>query len=342
MTRSLATQAARSKTERLAHVGEATGVGRLIRELGAWNGIMAFAYHRVGVINPAYDSGVWDASPAQFERQLRFLKREFDVIGPDDLETVMKAGRGRYVLLTFDDGYRDNVEEALPILIRHGLPATFFVTTGFLDRREIAWWDEVAWMIHASPRPELELDDWLDRPVSLDPTYRAHTTKLLIDLYKRLPCESAAAFLDALADASGSGRHGRDRADMWMTWDDVRALHAAGMHIGGHTVGHPLLARLSPAEQDAEIAACKARIERELGKPMRSFSYPDGGRDCFDEHTRRCLADHGVEFGFSFYGGYRRFDDWDPYDIRRRCLGPGVSVERFALMLTFPQVFAWR
>jgi peptidoglycan/xylan/chitin deacetylase (PgdA/CDA1 family) len=342
MKRSLATQAARSKTERLAHVGEATGLSRLIRELGAWNGIMAFTYHRVGVMDAAYDSGVWDASPAQFERQLRFLKREFDVIGPDDLETALSAGRGRYVLLTFDDGYRDNVEEALPILVRHGLPATFFVTTGFLDRREIAWWDEVAWMVHASLRRELELDGWLNRPVSLDPAHRARTTRTLIDLYKGLPGESAAAFLDALADASGSGRHGRDGPDMWMTWDDVRALRAAGMHIGGHTVSHPLLARLSAEEQEAEIFECKNRIETELGQPMRSFSYPDGGRHCFDGHTRRCLSEHGVEFGFSFYGGYRRFDDWDAYDIRRRCLGPTVSVQRFALMLTLPQVFAWR
>src|SRR5919109_3247059 len=139
MTRSLATSAARSKTERLAHAGESTGVSRLIRQLGAWSGVMAFAYHRVGAMDPAYGSGVWDAFPAQFEQQLRFLKREFDVITPDDLETVMSAGHGRYVLLTFDDGYRDNVEEALPILTRHGLRATFFVATGFLDRREIAW-----------------------------------------------------------------------------------------------------------------------------------------------------------------------------------------------------------
>jgi peptidoglycan/xylan/chitin deacetylase (PgdA/CDA1 family) len=112
------------------------------------------------------------------------------------------------------------------------------------------------------------------------------------------------------------------------------------MEIGGHTVSHPLLGRLSPEEQEAEIAGCRQRLEAELGAPMRAFSYPYGGHDCFDEHTRRCLAAHGVEFAFSSYGGYRRFDDWDPYDTRRRCLGPGVSVDRFALMLTLPQVFA--
>jgi len=112
--------------------------------------------------------------------------------------------------------------------------------------------------------------------------------------------------------------------------------------IGGHTISHANLARLSAEEQEREIAGCKARIETELGEPMRYFSYPDGGRNSFNGDTRRCLAAYGVEYAFSFYGGYRTFDDWDRYDMRRRWLGPTVSQERFAMMLAVPQVFAWR
>jgi hypothetical protein len=75
---------------------------------------------------------------------------------------------------------------------------------------------------------------------------------------------------------------------------------------------------------------------------MVSLSYPDGGRDSFDANTRRILAENDVEFGFSYYGGYRRFGDWDPYDVRRRWLSRSVTHDRFALMLTLPQVFTWR
>jgi peptidoglycan/xylan/chitin deacetylase (PgdA/CDA1 family) len=127
-----------------------------------------------------------------------------------------------------------------------------------------------------------------------------------------------------------------------MTWDDIRELHAAGMHIGGHTVNHRILAQLTADEQEREITGCKRRIEAELGEPMLSLSYPDGGRDSFDGNTRRILAENDVEFGFSYYGGYRRFSDWDPYDIRRRWLSRSVTRDRFALMLTLPQVFTWR
>jgi peptidoglycan/xylan/chitin deacetylase (PgdA/CDA1 family) len=327
-----------SKMERLAHFGEATGLSRLIRRLRAWRGILAFTYHRVGTVDDAYDSGLWDASPDVLERQVQFLKKEFDVIGPDELGAGPRDRKGRYVLLTFDDGYRDNFDEAFPILRRHGIPATFFVTTGFLDSRRISWWDEIAWIVQSSRKSTVLLDGWLPGALPLAPQARKGTTKVLTDLCKSLSGESKPAFLDALADAAGTGRHALDGHELWMTWDDVRELRAAGMHIGGHTVNHPLLARLGADEQEREIAGCKERIETELGEPMRYFSYPHG--DSFDENTRRSLARHGVELAFSLYGGYRTVDDWDPYDVRRCCVGITVSPERFALMLTVPKVFA--
>jgi peptidoglycan/xylan/chitin deacetylase (PgdA/CDA1 family) len=197
-------------------------------------------------------------------------------------------------------------------------------------------------MVHMSPKTELQADGWVDAPVSLKTQDRELAVKTLTDRYKVLPAEKAGAFMDVVAEATESGRHPNDRHDPWMTWDNIRDLHAAGMHIGGHTVNHPVLARLTADEQEREIVGCKQRIETELGERMRSLSYPDGGRDSFDQDTRRILAANGVEFGFSYYGGYRRFTDWDPYDVRRRWLSRSVTRDRFALMLTLPQVFSWR
>jgi peptidoglycan/xylan/chitin deacetylase (PgdA/CDA1 family) len=148
--------------------------------------------------------------------------------------------------------------------------------------------------------------------------------------------------MEFLAEATESGRHPSDGREFWMTWENIRKLRAAGMHIGGHTVTHPVLARLAPDEQEREIVGCKERIEAELGEPMRYFSYPDGHRTSFDEGTRRCLVDNGIEYAFSYYGGYRRFNDWDPYDVRRRWLTRTMVAQRFTMMLAFPQIFAWR
>jgi peptidoglycan/xylan/chitin deacetylase (PgdA/CDA1 family) len=328
-----------SKADVAARMAGATGLGSLVRRLKAWQGVVVLGYHRVGLPDASYYADSWNATPSMFEEQVRLLAKEFDVIRPDDLGTAVKTGHGRYVLITFDDGYHDNFNEAFPILKRWDVPATFFITTGFVDGRHISWWDEVGWMVHMSPKTELRLDDWVDRPLSLKIEDRALAVKTLTDRYKILSADKADAFLDALAEATGSGRHPNDGYDPWMTWDDIRELHAGGMHVGGHTVNHRLLGQLTADEQVHEIVTCKQRIEAELGVPMRSLSYPDGGRDSFDQDTRRILAQNGVEYGFSFYGGYRRFNDWDPYDVRRRWLSTSVTRDRFAMMLTLPQIF---
>jgi peptidoglycan/xylan/chitin deacetylase (PgdA/CDA1 family) len=334
--------AAMSKADRLAYFSEVAGLGRLARRLGAWRGILAFTYHRVGFVEGSYDPASWDATPPMFEEQVRFAKKHFDVIGPDELEAAVRVGRGRFVLLTFDDAYHDNFELAFPILKRHGVTATFFVTTGFIDNRQVSWWDEIAWMVNTSPKTELRANGWFDNTLSLTLVERERTAKTLISLYKTLPSGRKQGFMEFLAEATESGRHPSDGREFWMTWEKIRKLRAAGMHIGGHTVTHPVLARLAPDEQEREVVGCKERIEAELGEPMRYFSYPDGGRKSFNEDTRRCLVDNGVEYAFSYYGGYRRFNDWDPHDVRRRWLTRTMVPQRFTMMLALPQIFAWR
>jgi peptidoglycan/xylan/chitin deacetylase (PgdA/CDA1 family) len=301
--------------------------------------VLVFNYHRIGGVDRSYDAGIWDASPAAFEQQVRLLEREFDVIGPVDLEAAVRGGGGRYVMLTFDDGYRDNFTEALPVLRAHGLPATFFVTTRFLDTRRIAWWDEIAWIVHAAEGRELRVRPWVEWPLSLEPGARQATVRTLINLCASLPQEAQEMLLDSLADAADTRRH-RPGGDFWMTWDQIRELRAAGMHIGGHSVSHPQLAALSTDDQYREITGCQARLEAELGEPMRYFSYPFGGKESFAVSTQKILAASGVELAFSFYGGSQRFDDWDRFDVRRCCVGGTVSTQRFALMVTVPQVFS--
>jgi peptidoglycan/xylan/chitin deacetylase (PgdA/CDA1 family) len=330
-----------SKTERLARLGTVTGLFPLLRRLPTWSGIVAFGYHRVASTAGPYDAGVLDATPPQFEEQVQLLAKEFDVITPDDLEAVVRRGRGRYVLICFDDAYRDNYDNALPALKRHGLRATLFVTTGFIDERRISWWDEISWIVRTSEKSGLPAGRWLDGVLPLKPAPE-HAAHRLTGIYKTLPREDAAAFLDELAEAAGTGRHPHDASDLYLSWDEIRELLASGWQIGGHTVSHTILGRASADDQEREIAGCKERIEAELGQPMRYFCYPDGGRDSFNDDSRRLLADYGVEYAFSFYGGYRKFGEWDPYDVRRRWLGPTVSRDRFAMILTLPQVFTWR
>jgi hypothetical protein len=96
-------------------------------------------------------------------------------------------------------------------------------------------------------------------------------------------------------------------------------------------------------QQRLEIAGCRRRIEEELGGTMHWFSYPVGGRQTFNDDTRRCLRDENITMAFNYSGGYYRFDDhWDEFDIPRIAVETHLSDNEFRAAIAFPQAFARR
>lgn len=312
-----------SRQDRAAAVLDAAPLRTLLAHLPLWHGVLVLNYHRVG--DPAggpWDHQLFSATAEALDAQLAFLARDADVVGPGDLAELARTGRGRHVLLTFDDGYRDNYELAFPLLRSHGLSATFFLASGFIDRPMPAWWDEIAWMV-------------------ANATTDIGPGAPLTARYKQLQGDRTEAFLDEIAERTGAGRCPAEAArETWMTWDMAREMRDGGMAIGGHTDTHPLLGRISEEEQEREVATCERRLREELDLPMRWFSYPVGSQDAFTDATRAILSRHGVELAFSFYGGVGRYAEWDPLDVRRVNVGPGVDAIRVQAMLRLPRVFA--
>jgi peptidoglycan/xylan/chitin deacetylase (PgdA/CDA1 family) len=327
--------AALSRRQRAAQLLDASGVGALLRRLAPWSGVLAFAYHRIGDARAAEgDRSLWSVTADTLDAQLRVLAREADVVGVDALREPSALRRGRHVLLTFDDGYRDAYDEAYPLLRAHGLTAAFFLSTSFLDAPRPSGWDEIAWMVRRSEHTGVA-------GVPFDQHDREGAVRRLVGQYHRMPAELAPGYLDALGDALGTGRCPREAAaDTWLTWDLAREMRDGGMTFGGHTHTHPVLARLSEEEQRVEVLECRRRLARELGQAMLTFSYPVGGRDTFDARTKACLWDAGVELAFSSYGGIARADAWDPLDIRRVSPGPTADPAVLRAAVTLPGRFA--
>ena len=313
------------------------------RALGAalrWTGVVGLNYHRIGDgKRSSFDPGLWSATAEQFDQQLHWLKANFDVVSPQDVPYVVRVRRGRHVIVTFDDGYEDNYTVAFPLLRAHRLPATFFVTTGFIDHPRLPWWDEIAWMIGKTRTSSIALPAFLPAPILLDEPGRDRAIRAMHQACFALPADRAGVFLDAVADVTGIGRYDVNLAPrMWMTWDMIRDMRAAGMTIGGHTVQHPVLARLPRDRQAEEISGCGRRLQEELGLPMRFFAYPFGQPDCFNDDTRDCLRAAGVRMAFSYYGGFRRLDEWDDYDIRRVAVEQHLSFDQFRATVMAPWV----
>ena len=134
----------------------------LIESLPARPGLVVLNYHRVGYAQHCpYDRAVIEVTPEQFEEELDYLRDRFPVTGLDEVEDFVRRPsriRRLHVLLTFDDGYRDNYEVVFPLLRARGLQGTFFLPTSFIGSNRVPWWDQIAFLVRHTRRWRIVLD----------------------------------------------------------------------------------------------------------------------------------------------------------------------------------------
>ncbi|MGH8854480.1 MAG: polysaccharide deacetylase family protein [Telluria sp.] len=261
---------------------------------------------------------------ARFDQMLGLLTACFNLVTLDQGMKQLRAGTlpPRAACITFDDGYADNAELALPILRRHGADATFFVSTGFLDGGRM-WNDTVIELVRRAPE-QVDLSRagfGVLRLESIDSRRQAIGT--LLGKLKYLPLGERHEQVELLRELVGVALPD----DLMMTGAQVRRLHAAGMEIGGHTVNHPILARLAPEQARREMADGKDALEAMLGAPVRSFAYPNGkpGQDYLAEHAAMA-REVGFDCAVSTSWGAAsatsdqfqlpRFTPWDRHPVR--------------------------
>ena len=151
---------------RLAAFGlSISGLGAMLRRLPCWDGVVILSYHRIGDASESdlYRT-LWGATPEELDAQLRRIKRWSEIIAPQDFNQALLATPGRRVMVTFDDGYRDLYELALPVLEANAVRAAMFLCSGFIDGKATAWWDEIAWMLRHSKTAELASGPWSSHP----------------------------------------------------------------------------------------------------------------------------------------------------------------------------------
>lgn len=265
---------------------------------------VVLTYHRVRPQVDALLPEVCDV--ARFESQLSILKRWFNVVPL--ARAVELAAQGdlpaRTVCITFDDGYLDNAEIALPLLQRYGLPATFFIATGYLGDG-MMWNDKIIESVRARPAGEWDLS-WLDlgrRDISDWASKRDVLGELIVHLKHQSPDRRSECADRLYRDADVL--HER----MMMTDDEVRTLDAEGMDIGGHTVSHPILTRQSDEDALHEMRSGRETLEAMIDASVPLFAYPNGkaGAD-FDARHAQMVCEAGFEAAFSTVWGYANHD----------------------------------
>lgn len=294
-------------------------------------------YHRVlARPDPLFPE---ESTAESFDQQMSQLSACFRIMPLSDAINALRKGSlpPRAACITFDDGYADNAEIALPILQKHGICATFFVAAGFLDGGRM-WNDSVIESLRRAPGKVLDLDDMrLGRFTIESLSDRREAIHRLLGQLKYLSPESRQSTVEAISAAVPVDLPD----DLMMTSAQVRSLHNAGMEIGGHTMNHPILARIGNDAARAEIAGGREMLEGMIGGRVRFFAYPNGkpGQDYSRDHVGM-VRDLGFDAAVSTANGaasgssdlYQlpRFTPWDRGVVR-------LSVRMVQNMLRAPE-----
>jgi peptidoglycan/xylan/chitin deacetylase (PgdA/CDA1 family) len=320
-------------------------------------------YHRVAELES--DPQLLCVTPQHFAEHLEVLARDYHPLSLRDLCARQSPNlwRPRSVVVTFDDGYADNLHQARPLLEKHDVPATVFAVAGEVTETHEFWWDDLARILLETPSlPELlELTiaartyTWrLDPAASsntdnrsssqgwhvlrhTDPSPRHGAYRQIAALLRPLDGSAGRQVLTKLATWAGSGTLGRPQYAR-LGAASMQALACTELiEVGAHTLTHPVLAALPIEMQRAEIFGSKQCLENILGQPVTSFSYPFGGRADYTAETVRLVREAGFACACSNFPGWiqpvtdpfqlPRFlvRDWDGDEFARRLAKWGAA-----------------
>jgi peptidoglycan/xylan/chitin deacetylase (PgdA/CDA1 family) len=287
---------------------------------------MILMYHRVAAVH--HDPWALAVTVDHFEEQIAHLKKHRRPMSMTELVSRLRADAlpAEAVAITFDDGYRDNLIHAKPVLMKHGVPATFFIATGYTDGPSPFWWDELASMILASSGPAKHVETCAGEHITLtwgEPESADITGRWRVDDGPQTARQRS--YLAMWRSLQRAGEPERDRVmrslraafsirsdplAMPMSSGELHELLSGDiMAIGAHSVGHPVLTTLSRSENRREIEESAATCRAMSGKPVEGFAYPYGD---VDRDTRENVTRAGFAWACSTRGA---FLDGQPSDV---------------------------
>jgi peptidoglycan/xylan/chitin deacetylase (PgdA/CDA1 family) len=285
---------------------EMAGIFSLTRR---WNKsrVRAPLYHRFsGLKNDGF------VSRETFREQVLYARRAFQILCPDTM--LREIGKCAHALvITVDDGYRDFYDIAFPILREASVPAIVYLTTDFIDGKSWLWFDKVDYIMREAGQREF--------PFSLIDEERMFTRNDAIEILGRLKkittqdrdnqIEKLTAYLGVRIPEIPPEDY------MPLSWEQIREMADHGIAFGSHTCTHPILTHTDAETARLEILRSKERIQEELGKPVKSFAYPNGD---YSESVRQMIEEAGYEYSFSCNYGF--FDSRDDrYTLSRIPIG---------------------
>ena len=302
------------------------------------NKLLVYNFHRIyqNTIDSEFDDGVYGMSLLQFTENMKWLKKNTDILSVDDLfDNINKQKKfsNPSTLVTFDDGYVDNYTLAYPVLKKLGIPAIFFIPTNIITTRQMGWWDLIAYLIKKTKKTSIIYNDKIYSLDNLDNAIRLFQKKMKIETYDET--NDLVLTLSKSCDVPLPDIEVQSKE--LMTWDQICEVSVNGIDIGSHTDSHRVLSTISIDEQKEEMISSRLIIEGKINKTVRTIAYPVGNSAHFTIETMKIASECGYNGAFSFNTGINYESDFSPFDIKR--IMPPQNIELFASISVFPKLF---
>jgi len=278
------------------------------------------------------------ATPLEFDRQMRYLARWFNLITINDLVQWLEGRQNLppfAALITFDDGYLDNYRFAFPILQKYGFGAVIYLATGHIATDQPFYWDLAAYCFSHTQREYATFPNGSEQAWS-GPTERDQILKSWIEAMKKLPEAKKQLMVSKLPAQLNVSIPQDYFRNLMMTWDHVREMQGGGLAFGGHTVNHPILTRVALETARTEITVSKSTIERETAQPVLSFAYPNGMASDVNPEIVSVVKEVGYRTAFTLLNGPSSLREVqkDPFTIRRIFIASHHTLPEYAALVS--------
>lgn len=265
--------------------------------------VIALLYHRIAQTDSS-DSlipGLINASLAEFEKEIEFLTKHFSIISIEEIVEAFRCGQhlpSNALIITFDDGYKDNYTYAYAVLKKFKIPATIFLTSDFIDNdKDLIWTDKVAYVLDKTEQLSIDVSD-----LSYDLANKQKKNKAkveIIEYLKNLDNYAKNKIVDSLSEKSGVGIEEVAAKNLYLSSSEILEMDKGGISFGSHGRSHSILTRLKLQEARDEILESKLKIEEIIGREIISFAYPNGTRFDFNNELIEILRECGYKIAFT-------------------------------------------
>lgn len=304
-----------------------------IVKLSAWNkktffySIPIITYHRIlpeSIIDQVYSSPDIIVSLESFEKQMEFIA---ETCNPISLKNYIISVKNRLILpertiiITFDDGWKDNFTYAFPILKRLNIPATIFLTTGYIGQKRVFWQEQIRYLLNIIKYSKQTLSKWENYLIKLN-DYLPELSKILstnitdnenvIAMLKSIDQKLRNNFINEIITILNHPQIPYNMHD-FLDWNDVLIMKKHGIEFGSHTVNHLLLDKIDQDTLWDELKKSKEQIETEIGEKISAIAYPNGN---FNNDVIEAAQKTGYSYAVTTIEGHNT-NHSDPMRLRR-------------------------